>query len=268
MKEKIRVAVCFSGQIRDWKLASKNILTYFSPAKDSGISVDYFIHTWDTNTWRFPKTDIHTYIDEKHNDISELVDTYKPVSYHMSEYHLDEWKLTWDPLFYSFEYSIMLKRQYELENNFVYDIVIKARPDTVYNPTKRFPFYHHVVDGSCYTASEIARFSAEFNTQCFDDVMFFGNSKTMDVLSGLYKYYDLKHRDNRNSEITVKQLNINTELHLGPGTLLYRYAVSHNIHPDSYKIDYAIVRSTMQGKGLDSVEDYDKIKKIWMDWYI
>jgi len=269
MKEKIRVAVCFSGQIRDWKLASKNILTYFSPTKDSDISVDYFIHTWDTNTWRFPKTDISEYVDKKHNDINELVDTYKPVAYHMSAYHPNEWKSAWDPLFYSFEYSILLKQQYELENNFVYDIVVKARPDTVYNPTNRFPFYCHIDDSACYTATKINRFSAEFNMQCFDDVMFFGTSKIMDVMSGLYKYYNLKNKFRRNAEMSSgPPIDIDSTMHLGPGTLLYRYAVKHNIHPDSCKIDYAIVRSTMRDQGLDSVEDYDKIKKLWFEWYM
>tara|TARA_Y100000389_G_C17468560_1_gene528038 strand:+ start:2482 stop:3288 length:807 start_codon:yes stop_codon:yes gene_type:complete len=267
LKQK-RVAVCFSGQIRDWQFAKKNILKFFSAAHLNEVTVDYFIHTWDTNTWRFPKKHHHEFVDEKHNDFPQLVKIYSPVNYHMSVYKSREWKLTWDPLFYSFEYSMLLKQQYELENNFTYDIVIKARPDIMYNPTKRFPFYHHVNNGSCYTATDIARFPSEFNKQCFDDVMFFGDSKTMDIMSGLYKYYALKNRDSRNLEKTTPQTDINTELHLGPGTLLYQYAVKHNIHPDSYKIDYAIVRSTMRGKELDSVEDYDKIKKLWQEWYI
>ena len=188
----------------------------------------------------------------------------------MSAYDPKQWQYwaLWDPLFYSFEYSILLKKQYELENNFVYDIVIKARPDTVYNPANRFPFHHVILDGSCYAASDISRFPSEFNMQCFDDVMFFGSSKTMDVMSGLYKYYALKNRDSRNLEKTTMQIDINTELRLAPGTLLYQYAVKHNIHPDAYKIDYAIIRSTMRDKGLDSVEDYDKIKKLCNEWYI
>lgn len=271
MKEKKRVAVCFSGQLRDWKFASKNILNYFSTADMPNVSVDYFIHTWDTNTWRFPKTDISEYVDKKHNDIKKLVKTYKPAAYHMSAYDASQWlnKSIWDPLFYSFEYSILLKQQYELENNFVYDIVIKTRPDTVYNPANRFPFYHNLVDGSCYAATDINRFSGEFNMQCFDDVMFFGNSKIMDVMSGLYKYYYLKNKNSYRLKLSPNPpIDIDTSIHLGPGTLLYQYAVKHNIHPDSYKIDYAIVRSTMRDQGLDSVADFDKIKKLWLDWYI
>jgi hypothetical protein len=103
--------------------------------------------------------------------------------------------------------------------------------------------------------------------QCFDDIMFFGDSKTMDIMSGLYKYYALKNRDSRHLEKTTMQIDINTELRLGPGTLLYQYAVKHNIHPDAYEIDYAIIRSTMRDKGLDSAADFDKIKKLYQEWY-
>ena len=267
LKQK-RVAVCFSGQIRDWQFAKKNILKFFSPPDQEEVTVDYFIHTWDTNTWRFPKKHHHQFVDEKHNDFHRLIKIYSPVNFHMSAYKSREWKLAWDPLFYSFEYSMLLKQQYELENNFTYDIVVKARPDIMYNPQQQFPFHHNMPSGTCYTSTFISRFPSEFNKQCFDDVIFFGDSKTMDIMSGLYKYYALKHRDNRNPEITVKQIDINPELHLGPGTLLYQYAVAHNIHPDFWNIDYAVVRSTMRGKGLDSVEDYDKIKKLWQEWYI
>jgi hypothetical protein len=267
LKQK-RVAVCFSGQIRDWQFAKKNILKFFSTPNQEEVTVDYFIHTWDTNSWRLSGNRRHEVVDEKHNDFGGLVKIYSPAGVHMSVYKSIEWESAWDPLFYSFEYSMLLKKQYELENNFVYDIVIKARPDTVYNPANRFPFHQVNRDGSCYAASHISRFPSEFNMQYFDDIMFFGDSKTMDIMSGLYKYYALKNRDSRNLEKTTMQIDINTELHLGPGTLLYQYAVKHNIHPDAYEIDYAIIRSTMRGKGLDSVDDYDKIKKLCNEWYI
>ena len=269
LKQK-RVAICFSGQIRDWQFAKKNILNFFSPSNQSNIKVDYFIHTWDTNTWRYPKTNHPIFKDKKHNDLNQFLEAYSPVKYHMSVYDANDWKLAWDPLFYSFEYSVLLKQQYELENNFVYDIVVKARPDVVYNPGTPFPFHENISSGTCYTSTFITRFPSEFNKPCFDDVMFFGDSKTMDLMSGLYKYYDLKNKPSRCEEMSsTPSVDVDTNIHLGPGTLLYQYAVSNNIHPDcKYYIDYAVVRSTMKGKGLDSVDDYDKIKKIAGDWYI
>ena len=33
----------------------------------------------------------------------------------------------WSALFYSFAHSVMMKRKYEIENNFEYDVVIKSR---------------------------------------------------------------------------------------------------------------------------------------------
>jgi hypothetical protein len=267
MLGKKRVAVCFSGQLRDWQFATKNILNYFYTSGMPDVSVDYFIHTWDINTWRVSKENHNACTTTRHKDIKRIVKAYKPAAYHMSAYDSGRWPRAWDPLFYSFEYSMLLKRQYELENNFVYDIVIKARPDTVYDPANHFPFYHGILDGSCYTTTNINMFPREFNMQCFDDVMFFGDSKTMDVMSGLYKYYNLK---NKNSYILEKSqtppIDIDTNIYLGPGTLLYQYAVTHNIHPAVYNINYAILRSTMRNKGLDSVADYDKIRKLWLEW--
>lgn len=269
MLEQKRVAVCFSGQLRDWQFAKKNILNYFSPPDRSNIAVDYFIHTWDTNTWRFPKKHHYEFENKKHNDIEAIVAAYSPVSYHMSVYNPEQWKLSWDPLFYSFEYSILLKQQYELENNFIYDVVVKARPDVVYDPRNRFPFHHNMPFATCYTSTSINRFPSEFNKPCFDDVMFFGNSKTMDLMSGLYKYYSLKNKPSRDAAILPKPpIDIDIAMHLGPGTLLYQYAIANNIHPDAWNVNYAVVRSTMQGQGLDSINDYDKIKKLWWEWYI
>ena len=266
LKQK-RVAVCFSGQLRDWQFAKKNILNFFSPPNVEKATVDYFIHTWDTNTWREPKQDISIFKDNLHTDFPKIIEVYKPKKYHMSVYNPTDWPLIWDPLFYSFEYSMLLKQQYELENNFIYDTVIKARPDVVYNPKELFPFNHTMLSGICYTSTFMSRFPREFNKHCFDDIIFFGDSKTMDTMSGLYKYYALKNGHRKPAETSEPPIDINTDLYLGPGTLLYQYAVAHNIHPETLHVDYAVIRSTMQDKGLDSVDDFDEIKKLWFEWY-
>ena len=111
-----KVAVCFSGQIRDWQLATKNILHYFSTDHVANVIVDFFMHTWDINTWRKPKQPRHVCFDQPHKDLTKIVETYKPKKYYMSSYDAKRWPDSepWDPLFYSFEYSILLKQQYEL----------------------------------------------------------------------------------------------------------------------------------------------------------
>ena len=91
--------------------------------------------------------------------------------------------------------------------------------------------------------------------------MFFGDSKTMDVMAGLYKYYAVKRKNNKDA---MQQY----EYHLGPGTLLYEYAVKNNIHPGSWPTSYAVIRSTMRDHELDSIDDYEKIKRLWQEWYI
>lgn len=263
LKQK-RVAICFSGQMRNWELASKNILKFFS---DENTQVDYFIHTWDTNTEKIPP-----YVNNKRDfmkvsskDFDNFLKIYKPVKYHMSKFNQNDWNQSWnqswDPLFYSFEYSILLKKQYELENNFIYDIVIKARPDVIYNPIHNFSFSTNYNTSSCFTCTPINMFHGEFNMQCFDDVMFFGSSKVMDIMAGLYKYYKVKNKQDIIDDLS-NSININRDIFIGPGTLLYQYTVINNIHPDSFYFEYAIVRNIMKNQNLNSINDYNKIYQI------
>ena len=130
--DKFRVAICISGQARHWRVASKNIKKYFeSNIKhkifDVPIEYDYFIHTWDTNTWRYPKTHHTFFYDEKHNDKDEIEKEFNPKYFELEEWIPKKFIRAWDALFYSFYRSLMLKRQYEIENNFEYDLVVLTK---------------------------------------------------------------------------------------------------------------------------------------------
>ena len=122
-----KVAVCFSGQIRDWQVATKIFYTIFptdlSPC-NSRFFYAYMGHKYVEKT----QIVLHVCVlTQLHKDLTKIVETYKSKNI-ICPYDAKRWPDSepWIPLFYSFEYSILLKQQYELENNFTYDIVVKA----------------------------------------------------------------------------------------------------------------------------------------------
>lgn len=132
----MRIAWCFSGQIRTGIKCSKNILKFID-----NYEVDFFIHTWDVETNIANSSKI--YIKKK--KIDSFINIYYPKKYKISNY--DEYQNTINesninsgniyplfifPMFQSIYESNELKKQFELENNFKYDYVIRARPDVVY----------------------------------------------------------------------------------------------------------------------------------------
>ncbi len=274
-----KIAVCLSGQARHWRVAAENIKNFFNYSSrhhfhfNAPIETDYFIHTWDTNTWRYPKTSHGVYENIKHNDIDDIIKTFNPKYIEQEEFDQNKYILAWDPMFYSFWKSLMYKRNYELENNINYDAVVKARLDVIYNPNQKIKFeeikpgINGLTPGICYTSQQISKFSYEFNYNNFDDVIFYGDSKTMDIVSDLYHTYKVKHSPQKRFDVG-KSLNTDSSLYYGPGCLLYEHMINCGIYPMCNQIfEYVVVRSTSLQDGLDGILNYDEIKKRGIDWY-
>ena len=265
-----RIAVCFSGQLRHWRTAVNNIKKFFEfkhphPVTGQKVQTDYFVHTWDINTWRLPKTDHSIYEERPHDDMDDFCEAYNPISYILEEWDKESFPLAWDPMFYSFERSLLLKRDHEIRNGFDYDIVIKVRPDVVYNPAVKFPI-GRVWPMTCYTVTPVSRLTFEFNYPNFDDVMFYGDSPTMDAISDIYDVHNTQFRTVSRDE-QLNSLNANPNLFYGPGALLYEHMTNLGIHPEGNRVvEYAVVRDT--SAELDGVEDYAEIRKRWFEWYI
>jgi hypothetical protein len=138
-----RVAVCLSGQSRTWKYCADSIKSFIS---DKEYEIDYFIHTWDINTYR-PLESIdgsEKYFYKSEIDTKSYIDYYNPKLYKIQSFESFQNKLKKikNPIpihhndngnminqMYSFKQSIVLKRLWERKNGFKYDYVIKLRPD-------------------------------------------------------------------------------------------------------------------------------------------
>lgn len=146
--EKMKIAVCFSGQVRTWKYCYQNWIDNLTPLGE----VDYFCHFWDYNSvpegakkgYAVVPDDVLLSAEEKQSFIDMLkpkIIEFESKKVELSTTQSDTWYskriknkllLLQRNQFYSLMKSASLKRQYELENNFEYDVVIRMRPDSIF----------------------------------------------------------------------------------------------------------------------------------------
>ena len=104
----------------------------------------------------------------------------------------------------------MLKKKYEIENNFVYDVVVKSRPDIVFNP-KRTCYFEQIEDktpdNQLYTTHG-GEMEHEFGMYNIDDCVFYSSSYTSDILIQMYQYgqklLDCRHKGKE--KLSIQQL--------------------------------------------------------------
>ena len=126
---KMKIAVCLSGQLRQWEIAKENQKWFWST---SGHEVDYFIHTWSYSGDRAGVTHEYEWRDISKKEYKDICDYYE-VKDGIYDTTPQEWFYDndhWSALFYSLSQSVMLKRKYEIENNYQYrQKLIESRPE-------------------------------------------------------------------------------------------------------------------------------------------
>jgi hypothetical protein len=138
-----KIAVCFYGQVRTGDYCKSFISEFL---KIDQTEIDIFCSTKNYDI--FLRTNGNTKHDVDESDIADLFNYYNPklqniISYDDESPFVTSTDVTKDTslFFSSFVDSIMLKQQYEIMHNFVYDYVIMLRYDTIYediNYLKKF----------------------------------------------------------------------------------------------------------------------------------
>lgn len=225
--------------------------------------VDYFLHTWDFNSWW---RDPNKYADGNEVPLSDGDRVDLPAFYGAKKFHIQEKKQfprLWDHLLYSFMQSIFLKRCYELENNFEYDLVVKARHDIIFPPEQVFSV-KEVRPLTAYTSNEIIKFPNEHYRSDFHDVMFWGDSMTMDLIGDTMRCY-------ANRKPTRHPINAVPYHRYGPGVILTQALAELGIHPvhDTNHFVYSVVREEAEKNNLDAMtkDGYDAIRDIMVSKY-
>lgn len=206
-----RIAVCLSGELRTWEFCKESIKKFFeqgtvvnfpneTSAANATIEVDYFTHTWDSDRKYYHNGTLYTWrnrdntTETNDNAIQTMVDWLKPKK-HLTGKKRERTELneigTFLDLFQSFAASVKLKREYEIENNFEYDIVVKCRYDllfsSAYEPVRNMIYPWRIFENTIYNDCDIW-FTNESNRLNIQDVVFYGSSFSMDRLSNVYAW--------------------------------------------------------------------------------
>ena len=256
----MRIAVCLSGQLRNWELGWSNQKWFWSTANNKNVQVDYFAHTWSYSTDRTGVSQPYENRDvsvEEFRRFSSFFTTKKSLLESTPQntfYNNDHWT----GLFYSFVKSVMLKREYELEHGFEYDVVVKSRPDVVFNP-KLLCWLPDKLDNSVIFTTHGGLMEMEFNMQNFNDCVFLSNSYTMDLLINLVHY---RQRKIRHPEENVHPL--------GPGVLMHEYFRDYGITPRFNGLlwnEVLLKLGCPENLDLFDKEQFKEMEKYFREWY-
>ena len=202
----MKIAVCFSGQWRTGNYCYDNLKRFF------GILYpycDFFIHTWDVNKQKcYNLSNVFSKEKKlKDDEITLIHENYKPKKIIVEDYnHIHNTLINYEdylstnvkvfdiiqPLWYSFWKSIELKKQYEIDNGFEYDYVIKLRADIIFNPNRRLSqdieSYMNEINENGFYIENIMR-EWDINSDTVDDVYFISKSKQMDIAATYYNQW-------------------------------------------------------------------------------
>ena len=135
VNNKFNVAICMYGQWREGDVCAPYIKEFFR-SDDSNVHVDYFCSVKDYDLhgnfdYEFVQHDTATLLDKIHN-------YYNPKHAVITNDALDCNYNYHGKKYVSMTDAIMLKRKYELQYDFTYDIVILTRYDTLIRPLEYF----------------------------------------------------------------------------------------------------------------------------------
>jgi hypothetical protein len=260
----MKIAVCMSGQLRQWEIAKENQKWFW---ETSGVEIDYFIHTWDYSGDREGVSQPYITRDVSRKEFDTLVDWYKPKGCMFDDRKQDFFYANdhWSSLFYSMAHSMMLKRQYEIDNDFEYDLVIKTRPDVVFDP--RYHFSWEPLEDNILFATQGGLMESEFHMFNTNDMVFYGKSYTMDLVIPMY-FYRQKMLDQRN--LFKDKLFTGS---MGPGVLMQEYFRDYGITTQSIQPNRSTFIETLvklgcpQDLNLMDHNEFHKMEKYFRAWY-
>jgi len=203
----MKIALCFSGQIRTGNITAANILRYIGDLRSS---CDIFVHTWDVES--ISQADhallqVNAKLSDKKNVtfqvepgvFANFYKTYNPVSMTVTKYDLLGFEDTWggrriNPVTgikgFAYLESIYeaneLKKLYEQKNHFTYDVVVRIRPDLIFSPNKSLRD-----DIAMITTPNFFVYGAnrvDHGNAILEDVFWMATSSTMDVLADYYNF--------------------------------------------------------------------------------
>jgi hypothetical protein len=198
----MRVAVCFSGHVRNFfEKGLDNFYDNFLYLREHGHQVDLFFSVWNTcdatvsysaNTENFSikvsdalitQLNPAAYLIEDYDSIKHrfLLKSLHPTIEPESSQIIHEDILHSTPMFYKIWSANSLKTQYEKENNFKYDVVVRYRAQ-LYMRSPLEP--EQVQPNTLYL--QYTGIDYQHDSFMTDDLFAYGDSQIMDIYSEIY----------------------------------------------------------------------------------
>lgn len=286
----MKIAVCFHGEPRTWHRCVPNIKHFLG---NGTYNIKFFGHTWLKNSWKkFDQDNIQYYeyedldkkllynglmsaynfsdlqIDppyvvpfEKNTRELPFPDDYIETSQECAANFKMPW--VWNSMSYSAMLSNFLKQKYEVENNMRFDLVLRMRYDACFDPHKPFvnylPSVPQIRENVLF--SEVSYFPFEYMQQTVNDVFYFGNSRTMDIIESFYRIY---HNGDFFRLLGAHYFD-GAIKNCGYGVLIYKWATLKNIYPENIKqIYWSVLRQ--DSKCHDVINDYQQLVHELKTW--
>ena len=203
----MKIAVCFSGQLRTALLTHENIKSFLGELYPV---CDFFIHSWDRNKDKnyngsiigskeyYNEEYVVDNIKEIYNPKYIIIENYNETIKKEAVVQTNNLELfgPLQPFWYSFMKSVEYKKEHEIKNGFEYDYVLKLRPDIIFPKERKLKHLLELFDdenGGMFienTSSDV-----DIESQFVDDVLFFSNSNNMDLASKYFVEYNKKYLD-------------------------------------------------------------------------
>jgi len=200
-----RVAVCFSGHMRLYQEFMEHFYEQFVH-KNQGYDFDFFIDTWDKSNYHVDKWCKDITFDELINVFGDKLkkinidkndnmlssDSYKDVMEKYKINHKGDGSHIIN-MFYKVYKCNELKREYENEYNFEYDVVIRHRTDYFINGELILDNLN--MDNINIINNSIVLPNESDNSYSINDLFAISSSKNIDTYSNLYlRFHELMNK--------------------------------------------------------------------------
>jgi hypothetical protein len=222
----MKIALCYSGQPRTWRKCHEGHMKFIDRLKSHfGAEVDVFCHAWDFNT--LPHALLAKPGEENKPDFlrvtaemlseeekAEIIQAYKPKSFLFENQAISKQKnldLYFNALkninehgsasiefagsqFYAVMRSAALKKKYEFDNDFRYDMCIRIRYDLQLNDHQTNWFFSHENTDArrprynTFYACHIAKDHDQFPYHRLGDAFWYADSVTFDRTCDFYRW--------------------------------------------------------------------------------
>jgi len=241
---KKKIAMCISGYLRTFEECYPTIFKNIIEDND----IDIFIHTYDklgnSSGWRHPidlSEDINMGFLENIPNVKVIaVQKWDDIRYQFEKFRKFQPNITNINVIACIFYKILkcneLRKEYEIENNIKYDLIIRMRGDQIfekkinldfpenkilinYYPWGDEDYIHHFVGDDCDL--EGCRNEIEW----INDRFAVGNSENIDYLCDLYNHFE---------ELIVDEKYVELE------HLLYKHIAKNNIELEKRNLNFYV----------------------------